>query len=455
MENNDRTNEVILLFDTYSIESQDLHTSFKLTGQNYLAVVIEDDGFLPEDVISVYGYFLGDFKNADNIPGKPRYFNQIVVPEYWEISGTNSSGKIHDMNKERGRIFYAEPKHKRYVKVVDWLDDSGVVRSSDHYNCYGALYARTVFNAKGQKVNKSYFSVSGKEIIVENYVTGDIILNDGDTVNVFHTKLDFVLYFMGKVADKDSRIYFNSLSTPFFVSQRMNPAVKKDILFWQEPERNDIPGNMTIILEGKSNRTERIMVQKEAAYNKLIALGAPKQIVRKLGYVYPVERANMHRLEALICTNSDRIEKLEEIVESLPEMQFHIVALTEMSSKLMSMDGYDNVNLYPNVKMDVLDELFKNCDFYFDINHGNEIVSAVRRAFLNNQLILSFNETVHNRNYVAAEHIFDSKYVNRMIAELQMIMMNPQLIEENIKLQHAAALAEQTAAYKFNFTKGD
>ena len=453
MENNDRTNEVILLFDTYSTESQDLHTSFKLTGQNYLAVVIEDDGFLPEDVISVYGYFLGDFKNADKIPGKPRYFNQITVPEYWEISGTNSSGKVHELNKERGRIFYAEPKHKRYVKVVDWLDDNGVVRSSDHYNLYGALYARTTFNAKMQKVNKTYFSAVGKEIIVENYVTGDIILNEGDTVNIFHSKLDFVLHFMKKVAAEESRIYFNSLSTPFFVSQRMSPTVKKDILFWQEPERNDIPGNMMVILNGQSTRTEKIMVQKEAAYNKLVSLGASKEWVHKLGFVYPMERANMHRLEALICTNSDRIEKLEEIVEDLPEMQFHIAALTEMSSKLMDMGEYENVKLYPGVDTDTLDDLFENCDFYFDINHESEIVSAVRRAFFNNQLIFAFNETIHNRNYIAAEHVYDSQHVNRMIGELQMIMMNPQLMEESIKLQHNAALAEQTVAYKFNFLK--
>ena len=447
MENIDRTNDVILLFDTYSTESQDLHTSFKMTGQNYLAVVLQDDGFLPEDVISVYSYFLGDFKNAEGSFGRPRYFNQITVPEYWEISGNNSSGKIHDMNKERGRIFYAEPKNKRYVKVVDWLDDNGKVRSSDHYNCYGVLYARTTFNANSQKVNKSFFSPDGKEVIVENYVTGDIILNEGALVKIFHTKMDFILYFIEKVASKDTRLFFNTLSTPFFVSQRMAPTVKRDILFWQEPARNDIPGNMKVILDGNSTRTEKIMVQNEDAYNNLIALGASKDILHKLGYVYPIDRANKHRLEALICTNSDRIEKCAEIVEALPEMQFHIVALTEMSSKLMQMGEFENVNLYPTVKMDVLDELFENCDFYFDINYEGEIVSAVKRAFLNNQLIFAFNETIHNRNYIATEHIFDSKHVNRMIADIQMIMMNPQLIEESLKLQHMAAMAEQTAAY--------
>lgn len=175
-----RSDQIVLLLDDYSSDSQKLHQSFRLAGYEYPAAVIEDDGFLPEGVMSVYGFFLGDFKAEESLPGVPRYFNQITVPEYWEISGSNRSGSVHDKSRERGRIFYAEPTHKRLVKVVDWYDERGVVRSSDHYNRYGALYARTIFNEKGQKVNKSYFSADGKEVIVENFVTGDIILNEGE-----------------------------------------------------------------------------------------------------------------------------------------------------------------------------------------------------------------------------------------------------------------------------------
>ena len=108
-------------------------------------------------------------------------------------------------------------------------------------------------------------------------------------------------------------VFYNSLSTPFFVSQRLPQGAKRDILFWQEPKRDDVPGNMTIILNGQATRTEKIMVQRETAYNKLIELGASTTIVKKLGFVYPVERANMHRLEVLICTNSDQIENVRNI----------------------------------------------------------------------------------------------------------------------------------------------
>ena len=81
-----RPSDAILLFDHYGQDSQALHTSFKLAGFDCPAVVIEDDGFLPEDVMSVYGFFLGDFKTARGERGRPKYFYEILVPVYWEMS---------------------------------------------------------------------------------------------------------------------------------------------------------------------------------------------------------------------------------------------------------------------------------------------------------------------------------------------------------------------------------
>ena len=395
----------------------------------------------------MYGYFLGEFPKGDKIPGKPRYFNQITVPEYWEISANNSSGKVHDLNHERARIFYAEPKHKRLVKVVDWYDDRGVVRSSDHYNRFGALYARTIFNNQGKKVNKSYFSAKGEEIIVENFVTKDIILNEGNKVHMFNNKKELVLYFMKKTGYEHSRLFFNTLSTSFIVSQELGDNGMGDVLFWQEPVRPDVPGNMKIILDGKSTRTAKIMVQNKASYDKFVELGVSTDYIHSLGYIYPFKKENGHKPEVLICTNSDRIAHCQKIVEALPEVHFYIAALTEMSSKLMSMDSYKNVSLYPGVKMGILEELFEKCDFYLDINHESEIVSAVQKAFLYNQAILAFNETAHNRNYVAAEHIYPMDNVDQMIAYLKNLVANEAATKEHIEKQHAWAMLENLETY--------
>lgn len=448
MEKHIKLNDALLLMDNYDQGSQSLHTSLKLAGYSGPAVVIEDDGFLPEEVMSVYGFFLGDFRAVLGKDAGPKYFNQITVPKYWEISGTNSSGMVQDLYKERGRIFYAEPKHKRLVKIVDWYDERGIVRSSDHYNRYGAIFGRTIFNAKGQKVNRTWFSPQGHEVIVENFITGDIILNEENEVKIFRNKTDFILHFFVRAGFKQSRIFFNSLSTPFFVSNRLKSKVKRDILFWQEPVGQEIPGNMQIIFNGQASRTATVVAQNRTAYEKLLSLGANPDMVKKLGFIYPFERENAHQPQALICTNSDNIEHGEEVVRALPQMHFHIAALTEMSSKLMGMESYDNVSLYPGVKMKILDELFARCDFYFDINHESEIASAVRRAFLNNHLILSFDETVHNRDYVAKEHIYPAGEFQKMVSTAGLALADVAVLEEGLKRQKEAALAETAEGYE-------
>ena len=439
--------DTILLFDNYGTDSQSLHTSFRAAGYKFPAVVIEDDGFLPDDVMSVYGFFLGSFGEVYGEQARPKYFNEITVPEYWEISGNNTSGSVHDLYRKRGKIFYTEPLHKRRVKIVDWYDEKEVVRVSDHYNRYGAVFARTTFNSKGQRFCKSYFSAGGQEIIVENFATKDIILNDGGETRIFHSKTEFIVYFLEKAGFENSRIFFNTLSTPFFVSNRLTSEEKRDILFWQEPVRDDIPGNMQVIFKGKASRTAAVMVQKRQAFDKLAALGADPDMIHRLGFIYPFAKENRHRPKALICTNSDHIEQCGEIVQALPEMHFCIAALTEMSSKLTSMDNYENVSIYPGVKQEVLDGLFEECDFYLDINHGGEIVSAAHRAFLHNQLIFAFEETVHNRDYVVETQIYPAGRSDRLIHDLRKAMEDAEVLEQRIQSQHETAMAEAPERY--------
>lgn len=445
MEKHSGLTDGVLLLDNYGEDSAMLHQSFRRAGFQGPVVVIEDDGFFPEDVISGYQYFCGDFGKSPKVPGKARYFNQINVPDYWEISGNNSSGKVNDLHHERGRIFYADPKHKRLVRVVDWLDEKGNVRSSDHYNRYGALYARTFFNKEGKRFCKAYFDADGRETLLENFVTHDIILNRDGRVYVLKSKVDLILKVLEELNAMKGRLFYNSLSTPLFVSERMPADRKEDVLFWQEGARNDIPGNMQMILNGGAKRTKAICVQKKDSYKKLVELGASKEILKPIGFAYAYSRQNTFKNEALICTNSDRIEKGEELIKALPKMHFHIAALTEMSSKLMSLSQYQNVTLYPGASTKKIEELFDACDYYLDINHESEIVSAVKQAFLHNHLILGWKQTLHNRAFIAPEHIFEQ--LNAMTAFIKNAMGHAETINREIDLQKKAAMSEETAAY--------
>ncbi len=442
----DRTSKITLLFDTFSTESRNLYESFRNAGIDFIAAVIDDDGFLPESVLSAYGFFL-EYESKVEKPCKPRYFNQIDIPEYWRIEGSNTNAKIMNHNKEVAHIFYTEPKHRRNVKVVDWLDDKGVVRLCEHYNKYGDIYCRTIFNKKGQKAVRKFYSAQGKEVILENFVTGDILVSWQDRDWIFRNKTDFVKFFIQCAGLEDTAIYFNSLSYPFFVSQSLSQNGHKDILFWHEPVGNEIPGNMQIILKNQATRARTIYVQRRESYEKLINLGASPDIVKELGYVYSFVRENHHRPDILICTNSERIAHINELVRAVPDMHFHIAAITEMSSKLMSVGKYENVSLYPNVKEKVLDKLFEKCDIYLDINYEGEIADAVHRAFLNNQLIIGFEETMHNAYYTADTNTFAEKDYADMAEALNIILQAPQMIDKALQMQRDWAVAAKAEDY--------
>lgn len=445
MEKSGRMTDPVLLLEDYSETSHMLCQSFRSANFKGPVVVIEDDGFFPEDVISVYQYFCGDFRKGKNVPGKARYFNQINVPDYWEISGTGAKGKVNDFYRERARIFYAEPKHKRLVRVVDWMDEEGTVRFSDHYNKYGAIYARTFFNKAGKRFCKAYFDTEGRETLLENFVTHNIILNRNGRVYVFENKVELTLKVLEELGVMGSRIFFNSLSTPLFVSERMPRSRQEDVLFWQENARDDIPGNMQQILSGQSKRTKRIYVQKKASYDSLIQLGASEDILMPLGFVYNFSRENTYQNEALICTNSDRIEQIEALIKALPNMRFHIAAITEMSSKLMSLSQYENIMLYPEASVKRIGELFDICDYYLDINHESEIVAAVKQAFLHNQLILGFQQTLHNKAFIANEHVFEGH--EEMVLFLKQVMGRKTRIRKQLTVQKREAMSEKKTAY--------
>ena len=445
-------NEIILLFDYFNRGSLDLFDSFKNSGNPFKAVVINDEGFLPDGVINVFEYFLGDFKSSDKCQGRPLYFNQIVVPDFWEISANNSTGSIHDKERERGRIFFAKPTHRRFVKVVDYLDEYGFVRCSEHYNKYGAMYARTTFNKDGKKFNKSYFDVDGREVVVENFVTSDIILNHNGKVIRFKNRVEFVCYFIRQMGWEAKPLFFNSLSVPFFVSNTLKPFSdeKKDILFWQEQTGESIPGNMNVIFQDKATRCGRIIVQNHPSYLRLMELNAPTDKVDELGFIYTFKKQNRSRAEALICTNTENVEKLKEIVTALPEMKFHVTALTEMSGKLLAHEKYENVIMYPNIKASTLERLFMQCDFYLDINHEGEIVEATRTAFIHNQLILGFKETLHGAEYMSAENIFKIDNYMELIRKLKDMLGDKKLLEAAVISQQKAGLTASKEDYNFN-----
>lgn len=223
-------NRIILLFDRYTLESRLLHESIRKLSADCLAVVLEDNCFLPKGVLSVYDLFLGNDIDSMEKPVRPKFYNEIVIPDQWSINAgvDEGYGRISYQHEEKGRIHYIKPK-EYFVKAVEWYDRKGVARFWDHYNRYGDLCARTVCDHEGQRISKSWFTAKGQEVMVENIKTGDIVLNEENSAKIFQTKMDVIIYFFQKKGLGNNRLFYNSLSTPFL--SHMRSAVRQGEIF--------------------------------------------------------------------------------------------------------------------------------------------------------------------------------------------------------------------------------
>lgn len=75
----------------------------------------------------------------------------------------------------------------------------------------------------------------GLQLRDKNFITRDIVLNDEGTVRYFRRKIDLMAYAFAKSGLEKSRIFYNSLSTPFFLINGLKRSAKRDVLLWQEP----------------------------------------------------------------------------------------------------------------------------------------------------------------------------------------------------------------------------
>ncbi|MBP3783422.1 MAG: accessory Sec system glycosylation chaperone GtfB [Butyrivibrio sp.] len=437
---------MIILTDLINTYSNRLIESLKSCDIDCPAIAITYDGFLPDGVESPYSYYVGD----NEAEGKPLYFGRIDLPCHQEIKAQGGTAIVYEQNKVRSKVYYSEPKEKRYIKIVDQIDESGKVRWSDHYNRYGRCFARTVLDSDEKRLFKYYFDRDGKEKISENIVTGHIMLKNNGRDVIFKNRTDFVIYYLKDRGFDLDRILYNSLSTPFFVSEKLGKEGENgnDVLFWQESIKDDIPLNMKSIFDNKDSRTKKIAVMYRSVFERMDKLPLDKEKFSLLGYHYDFEKENTGKKEAAVFTNSDEIENLEDIVKTLPGFVFHVAAVTEMSSKLMALDSYENVKLYPNVRNKKAEELFDNCDFLLDINRGKEILGAVEKGFLHNHLILAFDDVLHNEQLVAEELRFKAGDHTALSDALRKAAEDEAYRNRLITIQHEHAMSETKERYE-------
>ncbi|MCD8771533.1 accessory Sec system glycosylation chaperone GtfB [Mammaliicoccus sciuri] len=436
---------MINLFETFDKQSIILYNSFKFSGMNRQTIVIEGDGFMPNDVQTPYEFFAEN----ENMPIKPLYFNQVQTPRYWMIEGNNNEAVIKDTGDIKARIIYKKNYNQRIVERIEWLNKQGHTQYIDYYNKYGYSYAKVVLDPNThRRILKRYFNAKGESFLVENFITNDVVLNWKGKEYFFHSKIQFVNFYIQEARLESEQFLINSFSIPAAVMNGLQEA-NNDYLFWQGEITSDIIRHMENLLS-KERRSFSIIVPSEAAYEQIQSSISNqwKDRIHLSGYVYQFLKANNHSNQVLTLTNSDQIPHLEELVQTHPQLDFHIAALTEMSNVLMNLNQYGNVQLYPNAKKDEFKALYQKCDIYLDINKGNEILDAVRAAFDYKLLILGYDATAHNKVVTAPTHLFDVTQPQQLINKLQEVTQNTDTLDHCLTLQLKQGNAIDKATFK-------
>lgn len=407
---------MINLFYTFDKSSLELYKSFKHVKMNTISIVIEDSGYLPSDIKTPYMFF-ADYKIQPN--DRPKFFNELEIPDYWEIHGSNQDANVFDLGEIKANIKYHSHPQPRSIHKVEWLDRNKMIRFIDYYNQYGHRFSQDVLNDEGQKVFKLYFNQNNEEIIYENITTNQIILNWHNKEYIFETKTKFIQFYLKMSGLDYSILNINSLGIPYFISMGLQKGHTN--LIWQENVKDTLPGNMVDLLTVQKTRTYSILIPNKQEYKRLNKLvkEEEKSKLKLFGYTYKFKRLHQYSNNVLIATNSDHLLNFETIVKSCPEYTFNIVAITEMSNKLIEYDRYPNVKLYPKATKATFNQLFEDCDLYLDINNGVELHNAVRRAFDSNLIIYAFKESAHNLNVTSENHLFSSNEVGKMINEIK------------------------------------
>lgn len=441
------------LFENYTEHEQDLEYSLHSLGQGRLTVVLNDNGFLPSHVVSPVGYFTGMDACKQEGQGKGRFFNDLNLPAYWEIRASGSEASIFEGYKKKGHIHYSQrSEDNRIIRAVEWLNDREGLRAIDLYNQNGFLFGRETYSDGGHALT-TYFNAQGQEVLLFNHVVNTIQLHFNGKTHVFSDYITFVLFYFETAQLSTEDIVYNHLGNPYFIinalSARQSPSSSHHTLFWQELSA-EMPGNMTEIFCSVNPTTMKIVVQDRSEYERLLAQVPSSSGVKLsyLGYVYSFSREAKMEPHLLIHTNSDQLDKIQDLIQGLSEIHFHISARTEMSNKLVSLENFSNVSLYPNVTTEELQTLVSESSIYLDVNHGGELDNIVRQSFDSNLLLFAFAQTLHNPRFISPSHVFDNENVSLLIEKIKTVRANPSLFDQALETQWEDAGHTTREAYQ-------
>lgn len=413
---------MINLFQTYNKDAWDIHYTQLRQGKDYPTIVIEDDGFLPSDVTSIY-HFLG-YNTCDY---NPLHLNDLTLPIAYEVEREGVDFFIMSNDMVVGKVILQGEPIERIVKEVWWLDSKGYPYKKDYYNQYGYCFKTETYVKDLGLVSTSYYSVSGGVLLDENHLVGSILYNN----QLYLNKLSLYNKCLAELGYSKEPITFNHLGTPLEIILSSLES-GHELIFQEEVFVNSIPDNLQYVIHNSDKIS--ISVTNRSTYSILENMCK----VQFMMLLVPSKSDLGSFKDVLITTQTDQLTSIEDFVEQLPELEFHIAAPTQMSSKLFDLNKYSNVHLYPNISNNNLDDLFNQCGVFLDIAMSPTVFDANRRA-LENSLLRVGLIGVSTGKYISDANLFSLRSLDSLIDYLREVTstedkLQTAISDENLEL---------------------
>lgn len=394
------------------------------TEKNILELV-DNLGFKDCKTIETIDLLCNISEKNDMHKEKELYYAFIDIPQYWSVRADELNGAIYDNKTKKANIYFKNPKEKRMVSRVDWIDRNNTVYRIDYYNKYGYKYCSE--NVKGGNViSREFYDRNGDIKVIEQTVSKTYTTLGTDiSPRSYRGFADYLEAYL-----KSNEIYDENI---WLTSDEILNKFAGDYGNFKISYLPQNRLNSDLTETNQINKAFRILCSEEQQVNWYKENSDCK--CDRLYLYFENNESKFGKKEAFIITETDQLEYIEQLINDFPEIIFHIAASTIMSDKLTRLDINNNVELYPCITEQKRKELFERCDVYLDINHYRELYNAVNQALINNMLILAFDNTVHSKELYPMENIFDSSNYVKMKETLKNIITNRMIFNEYIDRQ--------------------
>ena len=335
--------------------------------------------------------------------GQPLFFNNLPLPPYWEITTDGLEGYVYDKGKKKARIQFRQPHSDRTIARVYWYDEVGKCIWIDYYSAHGWRICRDFLDEEEKTVLRTFYNSDGRDLLVE-WLQQDKIAYFGHQTNqiIYPNRHFFLIKVLEEIAEREDILILGEEVLSIL------PSSKKDNYYYlanDKTEADKVADQVSQVLVWSPRSSE------DSPYKHLYGCALDRPV--------PVKP------QAMIITNSEWVEGLEELLLHFPEIDFHVGALTEMGSRLTNLSVYSNLYLYPGMSYDFFQELLDKSTFYLDIQHDIEIFESSSCAVEKGILLYTLHHLTHHEKYKKLETCCDT--VDTLVKNLRQILNCPQL----------------------------